>query len=613
MTKDDPNKRAGMVEWYSPWQLKDTAIMTVISTIIGENADPRLVSAASGKAVFDYSHELTQKSFGFIATREIGFIAAEEKRNEIWIDYVSDVGDGWNSTYSVAHCLARPEIKITEIVGKNIPEKTLKRGGILVFGGDGVYPAATPDEYENRLLKPYRTAFETVGATTARAKGLDKEPHVFALPGNHDWYDSLVAFQKIYFTHIFNERLFAGGWRTRQKRSYFALQLPQKWWLLGVDLQLSHNIDVPQLQYFERVINTMEKGDKVILCVPEPYWVKVIKYRDMPTDKFKKKEESIEKLEKIFEKRGVEIKLYLAGDLHHYRRFATKDGKNQKITAGGGGAFLHPTHDYNFKNKPSTSKTPGVQDFYWRKNYPDYETSRGLDWTNLYGFIFKNRSFGVLTAILYFLLAFLIHGELNSKFTWRKALTATVSHSIEQPLALIVVILMVMGLVFFTDSNSTIYRRTAGIIHSLVHLIAIFFLGWLSYLLMLYFVGEDNFLNQIYQSERAAYIKVVWLMCIAVVCGIGGYIIGSIIMGVYLFISLHCFGRHDNEAFSAMKIEDYKNFLRLHIDGDGNLTIYPFKIEKVCKKWISKGDNKKQKCQPLEDLKPELIEEPITI
>ena len=47
MAKNDPKKRAGMVEWYSPWQLKDTAIMTVISTIIGENADPRLVSAAT--------------------------------------------------------------------------------------------------------------------------------------------------------------------------------------------------------------------------------------------------------------------------------------------------------------------------------------------------------------------------------------------------------------------------------------------------------------------------------------------------------------------------------------------------------------------------------------
>ncbi len=92
----------------------------------------------------------------------------------------------------------------------------------------------------------------------------------------------------------------------------------------------------------------MEKGDKVIVCVPEPYWVKTIKYEGL-TDKFEKKEASIEKLEKLFEENEIEVKLYLAGDLHHYRRFATDDGQNQKITAGGGGAFLHPTHDFDFR------------------------------------------------------------------------------------------------------------------------------------------------------------------------------------------------------------------------------------------------------------------------
>ncbi len=204
--------------------------------------------------------------------------------------------------------------------------------------------------------------------------------------------------------------------------------------------------------------------------------------------------------------------------------------------------------------------------FHWKTNYPNYDQSKKLDWKNVFGFLFKNKTFGALTAVLYILLAFLIHGEINSEFTWRKALTATVSRGIEQPLALIVIILMVMGLVFFTDSNSKTYKRVAGTIHGLLHLTAIFFLGWLGYLLMLYFVGEQNFLNLFYRSEHAAYINFEWLMCIIFVCGIGGYIIGSVIMGLYLFVSLHFFKRHDNEAFSAMKIEDYKNFLRLHIN-----------------------------------------------
>jgi hypothetical protein len=586
MSKNDPNERAEMVNWYSPSQLTDTAIKTVISTIIGENADPRLITAAADKAFFDYSYELTPNGFDFTST--------EEKRNEIWIDYVSDVGDGWNSTYSVAYTLARKSIEISG--------KPLKRGGILVFGGDGVYPTAETDEYEKRLVNPYRTAFETVGKSDANVKDLEKEPHVFALPGNHDWYDSLVAFQKLFSTYIFNKRIFAGSWRTRQKRSYFTLKLPNKWWLLGVDLQLSHNIDVPQLEYFERIITAvMEKGDRVIVCVPEPFWVKTIKYEGL-TDKFEKKEASIEKLEKLFEENGIEVKLYLAGDLHHYRRFESNDGRrNQKITAGGGGAFLHPTHDFDFENEEYNNKG-----FEWKTNYPDYKESRKKDWTNLYSFIRNNKTFGFLTGGLYALIAFLIHGNIQGEFTWKKAWETTVSNCIEQPLALIVIILMLMGLIFFTDSNHKIYRRVGGFIHGLTHLAAIFALGWLGFLLMRYSVDRFDLTNP-------AVINFVWLICILIVCGIGGFIVGSFIMGVYLFVSLHLFGRHDNEAFSAMKIEDYKNFLRLHIDAQGGLTIYPFKIEKVAKDWDCETKNGKQICKPKSEIKAELIEEPIVI
>ncbi len=582
MSKNDPNERAEMVNWYSPSQLTDTAIKTIISTIIGENADPRLITAATDKAFFDYSRELTPNGFDFSPT--------EEARNEIWIDYVSDVGDGWNSTYSVAYMLARPEIEIDK--------KPLKRGNILVFGGDGVYPTAETDEYKKRLVNPYRTAFETVGKNDLKVSGLQKEPHVFALPGNHDWYDSLVAFQKLFSTHIFNQRVFGGFWRTRQKRSYFTLKLPHKWWLLGVDLQLSHNIDVPQLEYFQRIITTvMEKGDKVIVCVPEPYWVKTIKYEGL-TDKFEKKEASIEKLEKLFEENEIEVKLYLAGDLHHYRRFESNDGRQvQKITAGGGGAFLHPTHDFDFENEDYNNKG-----FEWRTNYPNYNESRKKDWRNIFGFIPKNKTFGFLTGGLYILIAFLIHGEIAGEFTWAKAFEATINRLINEPLAFIVVILMLLGLVFFTDSNSRNYKRIAGGIHGLTHLAAIFVLGWLGYLLMRFAVERFDLTNP-------AVVNFVWLICIFLVCGIGGFIIGSFIMGVYLFVSLHLFGRHDNEAFSAMKIEDYKNFIRLHIDSKGNLTIYPFKIEKVCKNWSEAGG----KCEPKDELKPELIENPIVI
>jgi hypothetical protein len=66
---------------------------------------------------------------------------------------------------------------------------------------------------------------------------------------------------------------------------------------------------------------------------------------------------------------------------------------------------------------------------------------------------------------------------------------------------------------------------------------------------------------------------------------------GSLIWGVYLLASLNLFGRHANEAFSSLRIADYKNFLRLRIRADGELWIYPVGIERVprWKRWWGKA------------------------
>lgn len=87
-------------------------------------------------------------------------------------------------------------------------------------------------------------------------------------------------------------------------------------------------------------------------------------------------------------------------------------------------------------------------------------------------------------------------------------------------------------------------------------------------------------------------------------------------MGFYLFISLNIFGRHDNEAFSALRIQDYKNFLRLHINKSGKLTIFPIKLERVPRKWkLNDNSNPDVKSiiVPLDGSQPELIEEPVTL
>ena len=65
---------------------------------------------------------------------------------------------------------------------------------MLVFGGDEVYPTPSRAEYHRRLIVPWETA-----AGDAR---LDESPHVFAIPGNHDWYDGLSAFARLFCSNV---------------------------------------------------------------------------------------------------------------------------------------------------------------------------------------------------------------------------------------------------------------------------------------------------------------------------------------------------------------------------------------------------------------------------
>jgi hypothetical protein len=97
---------------------------------------------------------------------------------------------------------------------------------------------------------------------------------------------------------------------------------------------------------------------------------------------------------------------------------------------------------------------------------------------------------------------------------------------------------------------------------------------------------------------------------------IGGYVLGSFIMGLYLLVSMNVFGRHSNEAFSSLAIQDWKNSLRLHIDTNGDLTIYPIGIRRVPRRWKERGQGETGPELVSDDpqaTEPELIEPPIVM
>ena len=562
---------ADMVGWYDPMQLSRTAIEVFFSTLFGRHADYRLMEALTpdSDSHFDFTKEWQPGSNNREEENETG-----KEREDIWIDYVGDVGDGWNSTYTIAHCLAQPTLAIARDDNSTKETCLTKRGDILIFGGDQVYPIANRLNYKQRLLGPYQTALESCD---------QPRPHAFAIPGNHDWYDSLVS-----FTRLFCQKRFFAGWQTNQSRSYFALKLPGRWWLLGTDVQLDSDIDVPQVNYFKKVADEeIEPGDRVIICTAEPHWVYAALYAK---DDSNYNENNLAFFEKKIIGSKAKVVAFMAGDQHHYRRFATNDGL-QKITAGGGGAFLHPTHGEEIESLPGN--------FIHRRSYPSRSRSIALSLLNLV-FILRNPWFGMVTGLFYMLTAWTVKANVAPAHSFTDAAVIVLHKMVASPAAVFWVVLLFLGFVLFTDTHSKLYRWIAGPVHGMAHVLAVFFIGWwATYLSVNYVDAFDSF----WQLVSAGAIIVV-----------GGWLVGSTIMGLYLLISLTLCGRHSNEAFSALAIQDWKNFLRIRIEENGNLTIFPIGIPKVPRKWNRRKDGENgpgYEPQPKNAIKPVLIEGPI--
>ena len=71
---------------------------------------------------------------------------------------------------------------------------------------------------------------------------------------------------------------------------------------------------------------------------------------------------------------------------------------------------------------------------------------------------------------------------------------------------------------------------------------------------------------------------------------IGG-IVGGFVFGLYWVITSVALRMHAAEAFAALRIKDYKNFMRLRFDRD-TLTIYPIGIDKIPRRRFWQGADK---------------------
>jgi hypothetical protein len=339
--------------------------------------------------------------------------------------------------------------------------------------------------------------------------------------------------------------------------------------------------------YFKEAAKHIGESDQIILCNAEPFWVYEGMYRSYDEDVYN--QSNLRFLEdKVL---GRKVSVFIAGDLHHYRRHESEDGV-QKITAGGGAAFLHPTHG------PDVSELAGG--FHLKKSFPDERTSRRLCWNN-FKFPFLHKGFGVMAGFLYLLTAWIVLSnlELHKADGFGRAVRLTAWSLVENPFSLFWAVAVFSGFYLFTDTHSKPYRYIAGSLHGLAHLIAIFAIG-----LGAYYTA--------FHLPSFSLPKLVQFLLAGTLIFVGGAFIGALIMGAYLFVSLNLFGRHSNEAFSSLACEDYKNFLRLKIEPDGKLTIFPIGIRRVARRWKDASGPELVPDDP-KATEPELIEGPICI
>ena len=186
---------------------------------------------------------------------------ALDESGAYWIDYVADVGDGFESTYTTG----LP-------AGPGQPRRA-RRGQAAA--------RRNPDHGRRSVLSAghARGIQEAACCSLSTGRSASREPDrkLFAIPGNHDWYDGLTAFDSLFCSS--RDKLsnakgnIIGGWQCQQHRSYWALRLPYNWWIWGADIQFSKYLDTAQVNYFERVAEQMGANDNLIICLAEPSWM----------------------------------------------------------------------------------------------------------------------------------------------------------------------------------------------------------------------------------------------------------------------------------------------------------------------------------------------------
>jgi len=252
---------------------------------------------------------------------------------------IGDPGEGDRSQYAVVPGL-------------------LKEGAdtsFMVIASDVIYPVGSVNDYPAKFFRPYQ---QYAGP-------------IYALPGNHDWYDGLGGFMRIFCDATGQPapgwrgprgRLAALLWRKpaqpdekelaagRALRSapgqqvvqpgpYWAIDLPSLR-IVAIDTGIEGNLDADQGAWLRR----MSAGPKPkLLLTGKPL---VVDNEHHPGE-IREGRPPYPTVDSVVTDPAHNYVAVIGGDIHNYQRYPVElpDGRKiEYIVSGGGGAFMHATH-----------------------------------------------------------------------------------------------------------------------------------------------------------------------------------------------------------------------------------------------------------------------------
>jgi hypothetical protein len=241
----------------------------------------------------------------------------------------------------------------------------------------------------------------------------------------------------------------------------------------------------------------------------------------------------------IARRHGLRVAAVLSGDDHHYARYSPTGDGPQRVTCGGGGAFLHPTDHVPDRLSVASRAWAGEErddEYTLAALEPTRGRSRVLRLRSLW-FGFRNGWVPAVTALAYLLWLLPAPGR-------------------------VVGVLAVLGALSSLTRLATISARLAwGALHTAGHL------------------GVMVLAVEVADAVAGEGGASVWGIGASLL--LAGAVAGPVVFGLYFVVAGTVAGVNDNEAFSAVRVRGHKAFLRLHLDRGGHLHLHALGIRDV--------------------------------